>query len=373
MSDATAPPAASTRTFLVTFTLVLGAVFALFVFDTFLAGVQRRAGASEAAARYREGTALMAAGRPAQAVEKFKAALAIERLDADYARGVADAARAAGRPADAVQVLGPLLEREPTNGAANLSMARALLAARDTDQAVSYYHRAIYGLWPGDATAARRAVRLELVDLLAGRGSRQELLAELLPLEDEENPDTALQRRRAHLFIAAGSPERAAQVFRQLLRRDRTDADALAGLGQAEAAQGNYGSAQTHLMAASRLRAGDAAIAAQLAQVDRVRDMDPTLRGLAPAERRRRSAMLLGAALVAADRCPAAPADSALPPLMDSARAELARPARAVGLAAAAEGMMDRAEQIWAMRAGCPEDGNADQRAAALVLDKLRE
>jgi len=158
-----------------------------------------------------------------------------------------------------------------------------------------------------------------------------------------------------------------------LLRRDPTDADALAGLGDAEAAQGNYGSAQVRLREAARLRPGDAAIAAQLAQVNRVRDMDPTQRGIPPAERHRRSTVLLGAALLAADRCPEALADSALHPVMDSARADLVRPVGGARLAAAAEQLMDRAERIWTMREGCAEGGSADQRAAALVLDKLRE
>jgi hypothetical protein len=157
-----------------------------------------------------------------------------------------------------------------------------------------------------------------------------------------------------------------------MVRRNPSDADALAGLGYAEAAQGNYRSAQANLAAAARLRPGDPAIAEQLAQVNRVRDLDPTQRGIPPAERQRRSLVLLGGALLAADHCPAVAADSAARPVLDSARSELAQPPR-TGIAAAAEHLLDRAEQEWAQREGCLEAGSAEQRAVALVLNKLSQ
>jgi tetratricopeptide (TPR) repeat protein len=372
MAAEAAPRTASAQTFLVTFALIFAAMAGLFVVDTFLAGVQQRAGRAEAAARFREGKALLAKGDAKEAAERFKAAIAVERDNRDYQLALADASRASGRPDAAVAALKPLLERDATDGAGNLSMARSLLALHRPEEAISYYHRAIYGHWPGDPIIARRTVRIELVELLAKRGARQELLAELLSMEDGGPSDTALERRRAHLFVAAGSPSRAVALFREMVHRDRSDADALAGLGDAEAAQGNYRSAQANLAAAARLRPGDPAIEEQLAQVNRVRDLDPTQRGLAPAERQRRSIILLGGAILAADRCPAIAADSAARPVLDSARSELAHPPR-TGAELAAEHLLDRAEQVWALREGCLEAGAAEERAVALVLNKLAE
>ena len=368
MAAEAAPRTASAQTFLVTFALIFAAMAGLFVVDTFLAGVQQRAGRAEAAARFREGKTLLAKGDAKAAAERFKAAIAIDRENRDYELALADASRAAGRPDAAVAALKPLLERDATDGAGNLSMARSLLALHRPEEAISYYHRAIYGHWPGDPIVARRTVRIELVELLAKRGARQELL----PMEDGGPSDTALERRRAHLFVAAGSPSRAAAIFRGLVHRDRSDADALAGLGDAEAAQGNYRSAQANLAAAARLRPGDSAIEEQLAQVNRVRDLDPTQRGLAPAERQRRSIILLGGALLAADHCPAIAADTAARPVLDSARSELAHPPR-IGAELAAEHLLDRAEQVWSLREGCLEAGAAEERAVALVLNKLAE
>jgi tetratricopeptide (TPR) repeat protein len=365
--------APSRQNFLVTFALIFVAIAGLFAADTFLAGVQQRAGRAEAAARYREGEAYMARGDAAHAIDRLKAATAIDRLNSRYALALGDALLRAGKGKAAAAVLNPVLERDPDDGAAGLAMARVLRSLGRPEEAISFYHRAIFGHWAGGQAAERTAVRLELVDFLAERGARQELLAELLPLESESPEDSALQRRRAHLFVAAGSPARAVPIFRDMLRRDGSDADALAGMGDAEAAQGNYRSAEVHLAAAARLRPGDAAIEAELAQVSRIRGLDPTQRGIADADRRRRSATLLGYALVAADRCPAAAADSTARPALDSARAELGRPVGATAPAAAAERLMDRAEQIWRLTEGCAEGGTADQRAAAVVLNKLSE
>lgn len=369
------PPAAvaSAQTFLVTFALVFAAIAGLFLFDSFLAGVQQRAGRAEAAARYREGEALLARGDARRAVERLKAASAIERTNSRYALALGEALLQAGKGEEAAAVLQPVLERDPDNGAASLAMARVLRAAGRPGDAISFYHRAIFGHWAGVEAVERTRVRLELVDFLAARGARQELLAELLPLESESPADSMLQRRRAHLFISAGSPARAAALFRAMLRRDESDADALAGLGDAEAAQGNYRSAEANLTAAARLRPADAAIGAALTQVSRIRVLDPTQRGLADGERQRRGATLLGHALVVADRCPAVRADSGARLVLDSARAELAQRPGEQALAAAAERLMDRAEQIWRLTEGCSEGGTADQRAAAVVLNKLSE
>ena len=63
------PAAVSTQNFLVTFALIFAAIGGLFVADTFLAGVQQRAGRAEAAARYREGEAYLAKGDARRAID----------------------------------------------------------------------------------------------------------------------------------------------------------------------------------------------------------------------------------------------------------------------------------------------------------------
>jgi hypothetical protein len=60
-------------------------------------------------------------------------------------------------------------------------MGRILVKEGRFPEAISYFRRAIYGHWNEDAAGNRLRVRFELIDLLAQRNSKEELLAELLP------------------------------------------------------------------------------------------------------------------------------------------------------------------------------------------------
>src|SRR4029079_17717322 len=122
-----------------------------------------------------------------------------------------------------------------------------------------------------------------------------------------------------------------------------------------------------------RCRRAASALRAPCWRVSRIRALDPTQRGIPDAERRRRGAVLLGHALVVADRCPVS-ADSSARLALDSARTELAQPLGQMAPAAEAERLTDRAEQIWRLTEGCTAEASTpDQRAAAVVLNKLRE
>ena len=109
----------------------------------------------------------------------------------------------------------------------------------------------------------------------------------------------------AHLFLLAGSPGRAADMFRQILRQehDHDDADAYAGLGEAEIAQGNYRIAETNLQMAAHLKPGDEDIRKRLELARQVLALDPMLRGLGTAERYRRTRELVQLALNDVNQC----------------------------------------------------------------------
>ena len=118
---------------------------------------------------------------------------------------------AAGQTAGAETTLGAILEKDSTDGPANLAMARVQAREGRAEDAISYYHRAIYGHWSGAAEASRLQVRFELIDLLAKRGAKEELLAELLPVQEEAPEDVATRLRLGQLYLTAGSPARAAE------------------------------------------------------------------------------------------------------------------------------------------------------------------
>lgn len=237
MADAEA--AVLRPSFFRTFFFVALAATGLVLADSVLANTERRETSLEAARSYSEGESLMRRHNYSDAAESFRSAIANARDNPDYPLALGQALLDAGRLDEASSTLADLLQADSMAGAPNLAMARVFAKEGQFEQAAFYYHRAIYGQWKQDADANRIAVRFELADLLANRGSKAELLAELLFLQEEASPDAATQTRLARLYLIAGSPARAETIFRALVRASPDDAEARKGLAGAEAALGN--------------------------------------------------------------------------------------------------------------------------------------
>jgi tetratricopeptide (TPR) repeat protein len=364
---------ASAGAFVGTLALVVAGIAALFAIDTVLAQADRAANHAEARRLFDEGTRLQARGEMRAALERLRSAVAAERENALYQRGLAVALLAAGRPGDAETVLAERLQHDPTDAQASLMMARALAREGKTRQAIAFYHRAIFGEWDQPERAQRVEARFELVALLAAEHARDQLFAELLPLESEAPADPATRRRIAHLYLAAGSPLRAAAMFRDLARQDRRDADSYAGLGEAELLQGNYRAARRALATGLALRPGNQGIAARLTLLEQVLALDPTQRGIGRRAQFGRSAVLLALTVTAADSCPGAERTPPQAALLDSARATLARPAPgAIALDAAVDAQVSLAVRVWQSRPqGCPTPTFA--RPVELLMPRLAD
>ena len=371
-SPAPSRTTASTSVFLTTFVLIVASIVAFLAFDLWLAAIDSRESALHAAHLFGDGEAFLAAGKTHEAVDRFASAQALARGNVRYGVALAEALLADGRASEAETELAATLDRAESDGPANLAMARILTREGRNDQAVSYYHRAIYGSWPSDAPTRRLAARLELVDLLARRGAQTDMLAELLPLEDVDPDSTALRRRLAHLFVGAGSPERGIPIFRALLRRDPRDGDAYAGMGDAALALGNFRTAHADLLVAARLLGDSSRVAAKLMVADTALALDPSVRGIGAAARLERSRALLRRTLDATAECVRGSAES---PLADSARTLLAPPAGAVRVPedARADAMIDLASERWSARgADCRTGDDPAVQALALILAKHR-
>jgi tetratricopeptide (TPR) repeat protein len=369
---ASRPAAANAGVFLATFALILLAMAGLFAADLFLAGLERRELRSEARHLYEEGVSLSGRGRPKQAVDRFQSAVAAERTNPVYQRALAEAMLAAGKPAEARAIAAGRLQREPTDAAASLLVARALVREGNPAEAIPYYHRAIYGSWDQDTAANKVRSRFELVDVLARIGAQRELLAELLPLQGQAPADLGNRRRIAHLFIDAGAPTRAIEIFRDLLRKHPRDAESYAGMGEAELARGYYRSAQSDFATAAQLAPGDSTISRRLALAERVIQLDPTRRGLGSAERYRRSLELLGLTIQASDSCLTIANAGTNRAVLDSARMALATPRRTSRQQDAVDANIDLAERLWELRRdGCPTLPAAKESPLALVLERV--
>lgn len=360
-----------TPSFLRTLTLTFAGIAALFVIDTFLAKMERSEDRAEAARQFAAGQRLMSQGRYADAIGPLSNAASSQRGNNDYRLELAEAYRCSGRFMDAQTLLEELLEEDSTDGPANLAMARVLVQEGKTADGISFYHRAIYGQWRDHPEQNKFQVRSELVNLLASQNAKEDLLAELLPLQEEAPEDLATRQRIGLLFIAAGSYPHAVEVFRGILRTHPQDADAYAGLGEAEAARGNYQLAQADFFAAAHLKPQDESIRSRLDVNTEVLALDPTERGLDSRERYRRSVKLLELALDDSSSCTAMLSDQAL--LESAAQAAKLRVSDS-GLSVATEKNLDLAEQLWSVRRKqCPPQPASLESPLALVLAKINQ
>lgn len=358
-----------------TLILVVLATAALVMIDSVLARTEQTETAAEATRFYSEGQRLMQQGNPAAAAESFRAAIANARDNTAYPLALGQALLDAGELDQASSTLTDLLRADPMAGAPNLVMARLLVRQNDITQATSYYHRSIYGQWSGDARASRVSVRFELADLLARRNARAELLAELLPLQDEAPADPATRARLARLYMTAGAPARAAAIFRDLAHASPQDPDAHEGLGDAEFAGGNYALAQTSFLAALRLRPGDAQAQKGLDLANQVLDLDPLRRGLDAPERYRRSLHVLELVTGKAAQC-LSPSQTAGPAgdLLNNANAALKRRVPAARQADAVDANLDLANKLWqAERTTCSSAVAPADLPLQLVLAKAAQ
>jgi len=350
-----------------TFAILFLAMAGLFALDTFLARLEQSDSRAEARRLFDEGERLAQEGRNLEAIGRFRGALSIERDQRDYQLALAGALLAAGKFTAAETIAGDLLLHDSTSGAANLTMARVQAKLGKLADAASYYHRAIYGQWKQRAAEQRVRARLELVDLLASQTAndqtaKEELLAELLPLQAAPDIGVDIHKRIARLYLAAGSPSRAADMFREILRTQPQDPDAYAGLGEAEFATGDYRDARTNFQAAAKLQPGNAQIQKLLEQSDQILVLDPTQRGLGSNERYRRSVKLVELALLSMNQCPGSP-----PPEVVR-RAEQALKRRAGDT----ETNLDLSEELWRLRAkACNQPIREAEKPLALVLAKL--
>jgi tetratricopeptide (TPR) repeat protein len=349
------------------FFVVLAAT-ALVIVDSVLANTERRETSLEAARFYREGESLMQQHKYADAADSFRSAIANTRDNPDYPLALGQALLEAGELDQANSTLADLLQADSMAGAPNLAMARVFAKEGQLEQAAFYYHRAIYGQWKQDADANRIRVRFELADLLARRNSKAQLLAELLPLQEEASPDADTQTRLARLYMVAGSSARAETIFRELVHASPQEAAAHKGLGDAAFALGNYGAAQSAFVSSLHLGpdAPDAASTRKALELtDQVLNLDPMRRGLNGQERYRRSIRVLQLVVDRVTQCMTPAHAQAAKPLLDSANAALARRSGANGQTEAIEANLDAAEKLW-------QFGKADCKSAVTADDPLQ-
>lgn len=223
----------------------------------------------------REGDRELAGGNAQRAIQEYRDALAYDGKNTTYQLHLAQALSQVGETDEARAYLLHLWTEAPGDGVVNLELARLSARAGAVDEALRYFHDAIYGVWDLDPEQRRREARLELIGMLLRQNRKNQADAELISL-------LALPPRRADayaqagdLFLQAGDPSRALEEFRRALRLSPAYEDALRGAGEAAFELQQLGLAQEYLSKAEAEKRGNSEAQSMLATIKMVHQMDP--------------------------------------------------------------------------------------------------
>jgi CIC family chloride channel protein len=286
---------------------VIAAGLAVLLVIGFLNYYYRSARSERAAEYYKTGNELLQQDRDEEAVQQYRDALSATPGNPQYRLALGLALVKAQHPAEASVYLNALLKRDPENAPANLGEARIAAANGQMPDAAKLYRRAIDGAWPAGQERTRLEARQELAALLAKSGQLRE----------------------------------AADAFREVIKADDRDANAFAGLGEADLALENYQDARNAFEKAVERNPSDEASKKGLALSERILALDPDARGLRVAARYERSKELLRAEVMQFEHCQ--PGSNAT----DAAKKALgSRPSRGA-LEDSAEMNLSLAEDLW--------------------------
>jgi tetratricopeptide (TPR) repeat protein len=244
--------------------------------------------ASLAERMYGRGEHDLEAGRAARAVEDFRSALAFDRDNSVYQFRLAQALEAEGQLDQAESYLINLWERQPQNGRVNMQLARLAVRRDARNQALRYYHNAIYGIWDSQPDENRRAARLELVEFLCQTNARAQVQSELIAMQAGLPPDPQLHLKVANLFLKIDDYENALAQFRQVLQLDHGNLEAEAGAGEAAFELGRYRTGVRYLESAVAANPKEEELRKKLEIGNLILESNPFRPSLSIEERRRR-------------------------------------------------------------------------------------
>jgi tetratricopeptide (TPR) repeat protein len=234
---------------------------------------------------FTRGAADLSAQKYDSAVTEFRSALLYSRDNYTYQLNLAEALIGLKRTEEAAAYLANLWERQPEDGLVNLELARIAVQKEQREQALRYYHNAIYAAWPSDQEGKRRDARLELVEFLLNTGSRAQAQSELIALQENLGGEPLQQERVGDLFLRAQDYEHALAAYRLSLKLERDNRAALAGAGFAAFQLGRYPLAQRYLEGAVAGNPNDTRSADWLKMTEMVLGMDPFRRQVSTLQR----------------------------------------------------------------------------------------
>ena len=245
----------------------------------------------------------LANGSPQRAVDEIQTALAFSPDNDAYRLKLSLALVQSGKLDEARAHLVSLWEQRPGDATVNLQLARVMTRSGDLQNAIRYYHGAIYGVWDSHPFQSREAARFELADYLLSARQTAAAQSELIAVEAELPPGSSQQLRLGDMLMEAGEPERALIAYMNARKADRTDPQAELGVAKADFALRRFSEARDHARAALRINPHleEAKQLHQQAQV--VLAADPYLKGLNVRQRAERAQAAFEAANDRLDQC----------------------------------------------------------------------
>ncbi|MFZ1007795.1 MAG: tetratricopeptide repeat protein [Candidatus Sulfotelmatobacter sp.] len=242
---------------------------------------------------YDQGLSEASAGRYEDAISAFRAALTCDPANSQYQLSLARALRDSNDPRrldEAESYLVTLWQRTPQDAAVNLALARVAAHRGSIEEAIRYYHNAMYGVWNSDPDGNRRRARIELIEFLLKKGAPERAESELMALATSLPPDANEHLQAAQLFAQAHDNSGALGQYEEVLRLDPVNATALAGAGDANYRSGNYVTAERYLRASVNADPQDANSQQLLASSEEILRASPFHSHISDAERNRRIA-----------------------------------------------------------------------------------
>ncbi len=242
-------------------------------------------------------------GASLRAVDEIQTALAYSKDNDAYRLKLALALMQAGRLDEARVHLTNLWEQRPGDATVNLQLARVMAREGDLQNAIRYYHGAIYGVWDTDPLKEREATRFELAKYLLSKNQTTVAQSELIALASELPADPGQQVPLGNLMMDADDPQRALTAYRTARRTDRQDAQADIGAARAAFALRRYAEARDYAHAALRLEPGSEEAAVLHKQAQNVLAADPYEKGLTLQARAERAEAAFDAASDRMEQC----------------------------------------------------------------------
>lgn len=224
---------------------------------------------------FTQGSSDLKRGQLKRAMADFHTALTYSPGNYAYELSLAQALLALDKTDEAYAYLISLWQRQPENGTVDLELARIFADKGEVNQAIRYYHNAIYAVWSDKSGGEQRAVRLELVTFLLRHDVKSEAESELIALAGDLPENASLRAHIGDLFMQVPDYERALDEYRESLKLDRRNSEALAGAGQAAFELARYSLAEHYLTEAVALDAHDEQSQDLLHTAQLVLKMDP--------------------------------------------------------------------------------------------------